>query len=335
MKNWKLLTCVVAAGLAFYSCDSNDDENTENLTDDLTGTWELSRMAVPTAQDFDNDGDSNTDLTTEGSCYNSSWISFREDGTYEQHMSMTTAADGGTSLDCDMMVSSGTYTQSGNTVTTTRTSGEGSLNMTFNFDADDHTLTATEEDGSYTGWNNATSLFTALTGNLQLTFTKYTENEDDNGNGQDDDDNIDMTSMNEVVGNFGLNSFMVGNAQDLDNDGDSSMNLMTESNCYADSNITFNADGTYEREWSQSILSNLGTSLTCSTTTETGTWTRQGDRIITRHLSGDAMVATELLLDAESNTMQSEGDQQYPIYNSVTSLFAMVTGNVNMEYSKE
>lgn len=326
----------MAGCLAFISCDSNDDDNNnENLTDDLTGTWELSRMAVPNAQDYDNDGDSNTDLTLEGSCYNSSWISFREDGTYEQHSSFTTTADGGASLDCDMMVSSGTYTQSGNTVTTTRTSGEGSLNMTFTFDAENHTLTATENDGSYTGWNNATSLFTTLTGNLQMTFTKYTENEDDNGNGQDDDDNVNTSAMAEVVGNFDLSSYVVGNAQDLDNDGDTSTNLMTETNCYGASNITFNSDGTYEREWSQSILGNLGTSLTCSTNTETGTWTRQGNRVITRHLSGDATVNTEFQLDSESNTMQSEGDQQYPVYNAATSLYSMITGNVDLVYSKD
>lgn len=326
----------MAGCLAFTSCDSDDDNTNENLTSDLTGTYELSRMTAPAAQDYDNDGDSHTDLTLEGSCYNSSWISFREDGTYEQHMSSTTMADGGTSLDCDMMVSTGTYTQSGNTVTTTRTSGEGSLTMTFDFDAENHTLTATQNDGSYTGWNNASSLFANLTGNLQMTFTKYTENEEDNGNGQDDDENTSSTAMAEIIGNFDLSSFIVATAQNLDNDGDSSTNLVTESNCYGASNITFNSDGTYEREWSESIVGDLGTSLSCDTQTETGTWTRQGNRIVMYHLSGDSHVMSDLTLDTENNTLaQSHDSWEYPSFNSATSLFATLTGAVNLVYTRE
>jgi len=337
MKKVQLSIIAMAGCLALFSCDSNDDDNNGNgnLADDLTGTYELSRLNAPSAQDYDNDGDSNADLVLEGSCYNASWITFRQDGTYEEHLSTTTTADGGVTLDCDMAVSSGTYVQNGNTVTTTRTSGEGSASTTFTFNAESHTLVATNNNGNYTAWNEATSLFVNLTGNLQMTFTKYTEDEDDNGNGQEDEDNVNSTAFAEVVGNFDLTSFLVANVQNLDNDADNSANLVTESNCYGSSNITINGDGTYSREWSESLVGSLGTSLSCDTHTQAGIWTRQGDRIILRRVSGDASVNNEFMLDTENNTLSQSNNQQYPTYNSATSVYAMLTGAVNIVYSKD
>ncbi|HRN99833.1 MAG TPA: hypothetical protein PLA69_11085, partial [Flavobacterium sp.] len=119
MKKIRITVMAMAACFSFYSCSDDDNDNgNQNLQNDLTGTYELSRMDAPTAQDFDNDGDSDTNLVNEGACYNSSWISFKSDGTYQQYLSWTTAAQGGATLDCESLMSSGTYTQSGSTVTT-------------------------------------------------------------------------------------------------------------------------------------------------------------------------------------------------------------------------
>jgi hypothetical protein len=335
MNKFKLLMCVAAGCLAFTSCD-DDDDNGENLTTDLTGTYELSRLQVPVAQDLDSDGDSNQNLVLEGTCHNTSWISLKSDGTYEQGWTYSVLADGGASLDCETQMQSGTWEQDGNTITTTRLEGEGSASMTLTFDADDHTLTMTDDDANYVGWDNDASLFTELTGDLQLEFMKYTENEDSNGNGQDDDDNVDTEAMGEVAGNFDLTGFIVGEAQDLDNDGDSSTNLALENNCFTSSNITFDADGTYEQTVAQTILANAGTVLQCDTHVETGTWIRQGDRIITRHLEGDVNVNTEYVLNTSTNVLTvEEDDMQYPTFNTVTDLFALVTGSVDLSYERD
>ncbi len=331
MKRLPLLMFAVAGCFAVTSC-SDDDSAGNNTSADLVGSYELTSYTAPNEQDFDGDGDSNTNLVMEGSCYNDSWISFHSDGTYDEGFTSTTMGDGGLSVECETQISSGTYTQEGNSVTTTRTSGSGSLNATYTFNSSSRTLSRTQNGSSYTGFNSVTHLWTELTGNVNLVFTKYSDNEDDNGDSQDDDNNTSTSGRAEIVGGFDLTSLLTASAQDLDDDGDSSSNLTTETTCYGNSNITFNSDGTYEEESSTTVLGNAGTSLTCNTETTTGTWIRNGDAVFTRS-SGN--VTTEYSLDASSNTIsRTDANGQYPTFNSVTSLFAMLTGNLEYEYSK-
>jgi len=336
MKNFKLFMFAVAGCLGLASC-SSDDEGTDTngeVSTDLVGTFELTSMVAPFEQDYDNDGDSNTNLVLEGSCYNDSWISFHSDGTYDEGYSSSILGTGGLNLDCDMETSSGTYTRNGNTVTTTRTSGGATVNTEFMYNATTKTLTRTDNNGSYVGWNSVTSLWANLTGTLQLTFTKYTDNDTDNGASDNDDDNINVNA--DLLGEFNLTSYIVGMAQDLDNDGDTSTNLVTETNCYVNSGITFNSDGTYDEQSSTSVLGALGLSLECDSETSTGTWTRNGETVTTTRTSGGVNVTTEYMFDAETKKLtRTEEDGQYPSVNVVGSLFAMLTGDIDLTYSKE
>lgn len=337
MKKIRITVMAMAACFSFYSCSDDDNDNgNENLQEDLTGTYELSKMDVPTAQDFDNDGDTSTNLVSEGTCYNSSWISFKSDGTYQQYVSWSTAAEGGATLDCESEMVSGTYTQTGNAVTTVQTSGGTDWSATYVFDAEAHTLSTTQLEGTYAGWNSVASLFTELTGNLELEFKKYTENENDNGTGQDDDSNVNGSAMASVTGDFDLNSFMVGAAQDLNGDGETSGNLVQETDCYGQSNLTLNTDGTFEQTWNYVTITNLGTELSCESETRTGWWTRQGDSIILNHLSGTSNVASIFSFNANGETLtQVNNDWEYPGFNSVTSLFTMLSGTVDLTYAKQ
>ncbi|MGK4566268.1 hypothetical protein [Flavobacterium sp. 3HN19-14] len=338
----KLPLLMFAAGcLAITSCSSDDDSgsnNNGNVTADLVGTYDLTAATAASAQDYDGDGDSNTNLSLEGSCYNESWISFHNDGTYDESYTSSTTSEGGLSLDCQTKVSSGTYTQNGDTITTNRTSGtgSGSATATFTFNAAAHTLTRTDSNSSYSGWNAASSLWANLTGNLNLTFTKYTNNDNDNGNSDDDDDNVSTDGRAEIIGNFGLTALLTGSAQDLNNDGNSSTNLLTETNCYASSHITFNNDGTYtEESSSSSLLSSLGLALTCNSSTHTGTFIRNGNNIVTRMTSGSGTVTTNYTLNTENNTIsRSDSSGSYPTFNSVTNLFAMTTGSLSYTFTK-
>lgn len=337
MKKLQLWMFAAAGCLLLTSCSDDDDNNgTNDLSTDLVGTYELTTLNAPSAQDYDNDGDTNTNLVLEGACYNESWISFHEDGTYNESFTSSTTSEGGVSLECDTKISSGTYVQSGDAVTTTRTSGEGSLTMTFTFNASNRTLTRTENNGNYVGFNSVTSLFANLTGNLQMTFTKYTDNDNSNGSGQNDDDNVSSSGFSKLIGNFNLSAFIVGIAQDLDNNGQTSTNLMTESSCYGESQITFNSNGTYEEKVATNVLSGGGLTLTCNTETSTGTWSRIGDRVITRKLSGNTTITTEYMLDASTNLLtRTDADGQYPTFNAITSLFTTLNGVVNLNYTKD
>lgn len=338
MKRLTLLMFAAAGCLAVTSCASDDDSGNNNVNSDLTGTYDLTAATAPTSQDYDGDGDSNTNLVLEGACYNESWISFHNDGTYDQGFTSSTTGQGGFSLDCNTEVSSGTYTQNGNTITTNRTSGSasGSATATFTFNSSSHTLTKNESNATYSGFNAASSIWANLTGNLQLTYEKYTNNDEDNGNSDNDEDNVDAAGMAEVIGNFGLTSLLTTTAQDLDDDGDSSTNLLSETDCYASSNIMFKSDGTYTEQSSNSaLLSELGLALTCNTETHTGTFTRNGNKIITRMTSGSDTVTVNYTLDTETNTIsRSDINGEYPSFNNATNIYSMVNGNLAYTFTK-
>lgn len=328
----------VAGCLTITSCSSDDDtKSNNNVSADLTGTYALTAVNAPTAQDYDGDGDTNTNLSLEGSCYNDSYISFHENGTYDQSYTYNKMGAAGLSLECTTEVSAGTYTRSGDAIQTTRTTGTGMLNATFNFNSSTKTLTRTENNGTYSGWNATSSLWANLTGNLGLTFTKYTDNDNDNGNSNNQEDNVDSSGRAELLGNFNLTSFLIGgSAQDLDHNGTSSNNLASESSCYADSKIVFNADGTYTETAKRSILGSVATLLDCSSaTTTSGTWTRNGDNFITRQTSGNSNLVTKFTLDSSAKTIsKSEDNVQYPTFSAVSSLFANLSGTVNYTFTK-
>jgi hypothetical protein len=168
-----------------------------------------------------------------------------------------------------------------------------------------------------------------------MTYTKYTDNANDNGNGQSDSSNLDSSARAKLVGNFDLTSFIVGTALDLDNDGDSSDNLINESSCYASSKINFKNDGTFTKTKSFAVLGAQNLTLQCDSEEITGTWTRVGDKVITRHVSGNANVSTEYDFNASSTVVsRSESNVQYPIFNIASALYGMVSGNVEYKYTK-
>ena len=334
MKKAQLFMLAVAGCFALTSCEKDDVSN--DLNSDLKGTYELTSLIVPTEEDYDSDGDSNINLVMEGTCYNDSWISFHEDGTYDEESNSSTTTVGGLSLSCTSAESSGTYIQDGNMITTTRTSGSGTATATYNFDANSHTLSRTITGGIYSGWNSTTSLWTNMTANMQVTHTKYTNDDNDSGNNDNDDDNTDAASRAELVGNFDMTSMIVATAQDLDQDGDSSSNLTTESTCYSASNITFNEDGTYEEGISKNVISSSGFSLSCNAEIILGTWSRNGDSVTTRHLSGTTTLSSHYMFDATSHLLtSSNANGQYPTYNSTTTLYTMATGNIDYTYTKD
>jgi hypothetical protein len=329
----------VAGSLAYTSCSNDDDNNNPNpiVNQNLTGAYQLTSANAPSEQDYDNDGDSSSNLTLEGACYNDSWISFHSDGTYDQGWHSSTASSNGLTLECQSQITSGTYTRNGNTIVT-YVNGDAEVSGTYTFDAATHTITQNNSNGTYSAWNAATSLWANVTGNIQLTYTKYTDDDDDNGASADTDGpNNDENNANfYLLGNFSLASYVVGSAQNLDGDGDSSTNLSTESSCYAQSYIVFYSNGTYERQINKSVLANLGVSLTCDVETTTGTWTRNGDTITThRTSSGSGSVDVNYTLNSTTHVLSgSDSNGDYPSFNTVTSLWAMVTGNVAYTFTK-
>lgn len=338
MKKLNHLLLAAAGCLALVSCSKDDDNNPGQIvTENMTGSYELTSAYAPSEQDYDNDGDRSTNLVLEGSCYNDSWISFHEDGTYDQGYHSSTTAAGGQSLECNTEITSGTYTRNGSVIQT-HVDGGTEVTATYTYNATTHTLSGTDTTTSYAAWNAATSLWATLTGSVQLTYTKYTDNDDDNGASSDTDgpDGDDNNANLAAIGTFGLTSYIVAIAQDIDRDGDNSTNLATESVCYGDSNLTLNADGTYAQNTSTNVLANSGLSLTCNTETTTGTWTRLGNTITThRTSSGSGSVNVTYNFDAAAHTLlRTESAGAYPNFNLATSIWSMVNGTVSTTYTR-
>src|SRR5688572_8228645 len=103
MKKLQSTLLALAGCLALASC-SDDDNGGNDVSADLTGTYELTAVTTAQAHDYDNDGDSSTNLVLEGNCYNDSWISFHADGTYEEGYSYSMATNGGTEIECQTNV---------------------------------------------------------------------------------------------------------------------------------------------------------------------------------------------------------------------------------------
>lgn len=335
MKKLQLMT-LAAAMFAVVSCSDDDSSNNgSNVNANLEGTYELTAASSSQTNDYDGDGDSSADLVTEGSCFNKSWIAFHSDGTYDEGFTRTVASENGLELECETLLSSGTYTRQGETIITNRTSGTGEATATFTFDSSLKTLTRTDSDAKFAIWGAINNLWATATGSVNLTYKKYSNNSNTNGNGQNDADNVDTSAKAKLVGNFDLTSFLVGTAQDLDNNGQSSNNLVSESSCYSNADIKFNNDGTFTRTIKTATLGSGSLSLECETETETGTYTRVGDKVITRHMNGDVRVNTTYDFNASATTVsRSVSEMSYPIFNAITSLFGQVSGNVVLTYSK-
>ena len=79
------LMIVFAVSLTFISC--SDDSKDASVSTSLTGAYRLTVALLPELQDYDKDSDSSTNAVLEGGCYNDSWISFHNDGTYDQSIS--------------------------------------------------------------------------------------------------------------------------------------------------------------------------------------------------------------------------------------------------------
>ncbi len=328
MKNFKVYMFAVAGCLALTSCSDDDNGGSNNVSSDLVGTYKLSTMTAATAQDYDNDGDSSTNLALEGSCSNSSWISFHDDGTYDQSITRSTASSTGTSLDCETTVSSGTYTRNGDTITAVQTSGSANVSTTYMFNSTSHTISGMAQNASYAGWNATSNTWANLTGNLQVAFTKYTDNDEDNGNNIDADDNVNADAS--IFSKFNLTSYIVDQAQDYDLDGDSSTNLATEGSCYSSSTIEFKTDGTYEEKFNSTSFSGL--TLTCETSTKTGHYTRVGDRVITYNGNSN----TSFNLNTAGNILTgTNNNASYAGWNLVQNLWVSLTGNAEMSFTRQ
>jgi hypothetical protein len=178
-------------------------------------------------------------------------------------------------------------------------------------------LTQTQNNAQYPGFT--AQVLAMLTGNLTLTFTKT-----DNGN----------NTNAEAVGNYDLTAFIVPIAQNLNGDANSSTNLVTESSCYGESNLTLNSNGTFDQTYTYSVLSTGGLTLECQTQVTSGTWTRNGNTITTT-TTGSAAISTQYTFNSTTHTLsQTVQNGAYPGFSTATQLLVSLSGTLNLTYTR-
>lgn len=164
MKKLSILA-LAFAGCFLGACSDDDGDNTP----DFVGTYELTAYTAPLPIDYDDDGDSSSNLLNESNCFANSTLTIRSNGTYTSRYNGISIANGLSS--CAATVeTSGTWMRNGNTITTTPDGGGLSMEWTFS-DDDDDTLTTTMLAAEYPTFNPDTDLYSYATGNVTLTYT--------------------------------------------------------------------------------------------------------------------------------------------------------------------
>lgn len=151
------------------------------------------------------------------------------------------------------------------------------------------------------------------------------DNDDDNNNNQNDD----------IVGTYRMTSWNAPMAGDFNDDGVSSTNFMTESNCFNNSTMTVNANGTYTMSYNTMGMN--GTSWGCGTTqNSSGTWTRNGNTFTTTSSSSGTSTSSDFTFNGTNQTMTHYmSNAQYPSFNATTGNAEFGTGNVNYVFTMD
>lgn len=167
MKKLPLLLLAIAGCITAVSCSDDDDGN--NGSADIAGTYRMTAFNVPTAIDYDEDGDSSVNMMTESNCYNNTVMTINQNGTYTSTYN-SVGINAGVSSCAAAQVSSGTWTRNGNTFTTTATNG-GTGTNTWTWNANANTLTRTQANAQYPSIDPDTGDYVYGTGNVSYVYT--------------------------------------------------------------------------------------------------------------------------------------------------------------------
>jgi len=168
MKNLRILA-MAALAITLGSCSS--DDNSDNNSGSIEGTYELREFNTSAATDFNQDGTSSTNQMSETNCYNDSQLTFRSDNTFTYEIAyLSVNADASSS--CTSYEVDGTWSATNNTLTATYENLEGDdVVVNFARTDDGRTLTETRTLTNYPDRNSDGGAVTRL-GSVQLVFKK-------------------------------------------------------------------------------------------------------------------------------------------------------------------
>jgi len=170
MKNLRILA-MTALAITIGSCSSDDNNDNDN-SGGISGTYELREFNTSSPTDFNEDGTSSTNQMSETNCYNNSKLTFRADNTFTYEVAYLSVNTADASDTCTSYEVDGTWTATNNTLTATYEDIEGE-DVTVNFARTDNgrTLTETRAISRYPNRNSDGGAIYTL-GSVQLVFKK-------------------------------------------------------------------------------------------------------------------------------------------------------------------
>ncbi|MBD3583711.1 DUF5004 domain-containing protein [Flavobacterium selenitireducens] len=167
-----LLGLFAIAALSITSC-SDDDSNGNGGS--IAGTYDLEEVNIANPIDFDEDGDTNRDLTEESDCYDSGKIKLNADNTMTYTYSRVTIDEALGTDDCASNTFNGTWELQGQTGSTTFITAtytdENNDNVPIQLVKQGNELTYTPLIGQYPTRNNDGGAEYA-TGSVEYVFKK-------------------------------------------------------------------------------------------------------------------------------------------------------------------
>jgi len=152
----------------------------------------------------------------------------------------------------------------------------------------------------------------------------------------DNDDDNNNSNTTGYAGTYNMTAWNAPVAMDFDGNGTTSTNFMTETNCYNNSKIILNSNGTYTMTYN--ALGITGTTAGCAASQATsGTWTRSGNNIVTTSTTGGSSTsATYSFANGSASNgatlTRSMTNAQYPTISGNNATWA--NGNVNMTFTR-
>lgn len=154
------------------------------------------------------------------------------------------------------------------------------------------------------------------------------------GCSSDDDNNSNTPIPNaDLVGTYKMTAWNVPEEVDLDDDGVVNTNLLNETECYDESMMTINSNGTYTMMYSYVNIE--GGAMSCQNETTTGTWVRNGNSFTTTHISGGQNMNTPYTFASGNTTTLTRNitDGSYPTVNNGTAEYAQ--GNISIVMTRQ
>lgn len=137
------------------------------------------------------------------------------------------------------------------------------------------------------------------------------------------------------IGTYHMTSLLVPEPVDHDQDGDSSANFLTESECYHNATLEIKDDGVYLLR-SGSVAITNGVSHCNEPTLTSGTWTASGHTLtLTQNSPGIDYGKTRILVWFPDNNslVHEHHHSHYPVFDSQTGLYLWQPGKMTATYT--